>query len=54
MKVCDEGHDEVVFNGVICPVCEKMEEIENLEGDIVDLEKERDALIDEKDGDEDK
>ena len=40
MKLCDDEHDEVCYNGRNCPVCEKMKEIEVLEEKICELEQE--------------
>ena len=37
MTLCDDGHEEVCYEGRNCPVCEKMDEIR-------DREKEIDAL----------
>jgi hypothetical protein len=45
MQICDDGHDEVCFEGnrTKCPVCEAMaeaqKEIEDLKAQIKDLEK---------------
>lgn len=38
MKLCDDKHDEVCYDSRHCPVCEKIEEIEQLEKTINDLE----------------
>lgn len=40
MNLCSDNHDEVCFEGRICPVCEKMKEIEKLESTIQDLKSE--------------
>ena len=37
MNLCDDGHEEVCFEGRNCPVCEKIEEIRELEKQIDDL-----------------
>ena len=37
MNLCDHGHEEVCFEGRNCPVCEKIEEIMELEKQIDDL-----------------
>ena len=34
MNLCDDGHEEVCFEGRNCPVCEKIEEIRVLEEEI--------------------
>ncbi len=44
MNLCSEGHDEVCFEGRICPVCEKMEEIKALGETIDELQNEIDDL----------
>ena len=33
MYVCDSGHEEIVYDGGFCPMCQLMEEIECLEQD---------------------
>lgn len=40
MNLCSNGHEEVCFEGRNCPLCDKMEEISNLEKEIEDLESE--------------
>jgi len=47
MNVCSEVHEEIVYDGKICPLCEAVGKIEDLEvelenalKDIQDLEKE--------------
>lgn len=47
MNLCNEGHDEVCFDGRVCPCYYKMEEIKTLESEIADLKKERDDLKDQ-------
>jgi uncharacterized protein Yka (UPF0111/DUF47 family) len=34
MNLCDDGHEEVCYEGRSCPVCEKMDEIRELENEI--------------------
>ena len=45
MTLCDDGHDEVCYDGRNCPACEllaiiskKEDEIENLKDEVKDLE----------------
>ena len=39
LVLCDEGHGAVCYDGVkICPVCEKVDEIKELENKIAKLE----------------
>jgi hypothetical protein len=44
MNLCSEGHDDVCYEGKLCPLCEMREglkrDIEHLEHDIKLLEKE--------------
>lgn len=37
MNLCSKGHDEIVYDGRLCPVCEKTVEIEKLENNLSDL-----------------
>jgi len=46
VNICDDGHDEIVFDGRYCPLClaeEKIKELENeidtLRGEIEELGK---------------
>jgi len=55
MNMCDNDHEDIVFDGRDCPLCKANEEIEDLKGDIIDLnekleisEEEKQNLIDEK------
>jgi len=50
MNLCNEKHDEVCFEGRICPVCEKMNEIAVLEGDITELKQQVKDLESQVDG----
>lgn len=38
MTICDDDHDEVCYEGRICPMCEKVKEIAILKDDIIGLE----------------
>jgi cell division protein FtsB len=40
MKLCDEDHDEICYEGPICPVCEKYAEVERLQRETEDLREE--------------
>ena len=40
MKICDSGHDEIVYDGNKCPFCEEIERSAHLEDKISDLEDE--------------
>lgn len=42
MTLCEDGHDEVCYEGRNCPVCEKMDEITELEKEIERLKIELD------------
>ena len=46
MNLCSDGHDEVCYEGRRCPVCEKMDEIAKLEGEVDDLKAENRTLND--------
>lgn len=37
MYLCDDGHDEVCYEGRLCPVCEARKEIDRLERETEDL-----------------
>lgn len=43
MELCNDGHDEVCFDGRMCPACDNIEDlngaIESLEKEVKDLEK---------------
>ena len=41
MEVCYHNHDEIVFDGLNCPLCEANERVEELEDEVLDL---RDTL----------
>jgi hypothetical protein len=38
MTLCDDGHDEVCYDGRNCPVCEELKKISDMEDKIYDLE----------------
>jgi hypothetical protein len=40
MTLCDCEHDEICYCGRFCPVCEKMQEIKELQEEIKKLESE--------------
>ncbi len=42
MEMCDDGHDEIVYEYGKCPICEIENETEELEGRIENLEEEVD------------
>jgi transcription initiation factor IIE alpha subunit len=46
MELCEDGHDQVCFDGLKCPVCEELKTVSNLEDKIYDLEKEIEELKD--------
>lgn len=46
MNLCQDGHDEVCFEGRNCPVCEKQKELDAANEDIAKLQ---DAITELKD-----
>lgn len=38
MEICDDGHDQVCFDGRKCPVCAEMKKVSDMEDQIYDLE----------------
>ena len=34
MKICDEDHDEIVYDSRNCPLCEKIGELKSLEEEL--------------------
>ncbi len=34
MKKCDIGHDEIVFNCQFCPLCDKIDQLDNANDDL--------------------
>lgn len=39
MTICSDGHEEIVFSGKRCPLCDANQEIEDLKEEIDYLEK---------------
>ena len=37
MNLCDDGHDEVCYDGRDCPVCEVLKKMSDMEDEIYDL-----------------
>ena len=37
MTLCDDGHDEVCFDGRNCPVCKEQKRSSDLEDEVYDL-----------------
>ena len=48
MKLCNDGHDEVCYEGRDCPVCEQVKTISDLEDKIFDLNEEIKKLNEEE------
>ena len=44
MIMCEDGHEEIVYDAGRCPLCETLRDVENLRGEIADLEDELSAL----------
>lgn len=44
MNICADGHEEVIHEGMTCPVCEAQKETEEAEMKIADLEEEIEKL----------
>lgn len=42
MQICDDGHEEIVYDGRDCPLCYELDEKHQ-------LEKKMEALVDEND-----
>ncbi len=38
MEICNSGHQEIVYDGVTCPLCEALEDNMNLEAEVEDLQ----------------
>jgi hypothetical protein len=38
MEICKHKHEEIVYDGGLCPLCEANEKIEELENDKEELE----------------
>lgn len=47
MYTCDDGHDEIVYEGVKCPLCDLLEEHRDLDEQCEDLKKETEGLKEE-------
>lgn len=45
MNLCNDGHEEVCYEGRSCPVCAEQEKIEDLEDKIIDLKQELDDAL---------
>lgn len=43
MNLCSEGHEEVCYEGVECPLCETLKEMDDLEQKIKNLKETFDA-----------
>lgn len=48
MRICDDGHDEMVYEGDSCPGCVLLEDIDNLESKLRKSDEEYNQLDDEK------
>lgn len=44
MTICDNGHDEICFEGGNCPACELIDEINTLKKDLEYVEEEKKEL----------
>ena len=44
MYLCDDGHDEVCYDGINCPVCEELKARSDLEDQIYDLKEKIEEL----------
>lgn len=40
MELCEDGHDQVCYDGRNCPVCEELKKSSDMEDMIYDLEEE--------------
>lgn len=38
MKICDEAHDEIVFDNKYCPLCEALDNVKELEKEVGNLQ----------------
>ena len=47
MQICDDGHDEICFEGKDCPLCKATQQIEELEKDNERLQEDIDGLEEE-------
>ena len=41
LNLCSDGHDEICYEGKICPACALVTDIEELQRRLEDLEKEK-------------
>lgn len=48
MKICEDGHDEIVFDAKYCPSCEAKSEIDSLQDEINKLLEEKEAEENDK------
>lgn len=44
MEICESGHDQIVFDGNKCPLCEANEEIDTLKETVADMKSEIKAI----------
>ena len=44
MEICNDSHDEIVFDSKDCPLCNAIYSIEGLKKEIEELEKENERL----------
>ena len=44
MNICAAGHDEIIYEGMPCPLCESISATEDAETKITDLEEEIEKL----------
>lgn len=47
MNICSDKHDEVVYEGGLCPMCDLIEDHEGLMRDKEELEQQVETLTDE-------
>jgi hypothetical protein len=50
MIMCEDGHEEIVYDAGRCPLCESIREVENLKGELADLEDELAEVQNELEG----
>lgn len=46
MDICGDGHEEIVYDTLKCPLCETLDEMEELEKTITNLQVEIEVLED--------
>ena len=44
MTLCEDGHDEIVYDSRNCPACELLKKISDLEDQVYELKEEIDVL----------